>query len=312
MNLKRIVDYDEISPLVRAYFKVGMVTNIFMKEEDYRQLIAEKALYYYQYEGGLFFFKKRSTDFLCFFQIVNLEMKPDVEEMFKISENLPPVNQMNDKTMGQNGPESMNINHDRVVVLEIVQRPQDHNFGRVKQFFESLGFQVCLGRERLKLDTRFINEEELEVTYEQFSKAKKKSKEIIFPQNVGFATIEDIEGVKDILKENFDKHMGCLPSEKELVNDITNRRILVAFDSSYNSPSKVVGILHFSRKLSGFEIRHLAVSKEYRGQKIASRLVQRYHLEILDLCKESNNKGFTNMNSHLWVAKNNEIAKNFY
>lgn len=250
--MKLIRDYAEISPLVREYFKVGMLTNNFLKEDEYKLLINEKALFYYKWSGGLLFFKKRKDDFLCFYQIINIDSKVNLEEFENLV--LP-------------------------VVVEIVLRPNDKDTTRVEKFFEKLNFNICLKRLRMK--------KILEQSLEEHTLRNNK---------IMYSDDSKIKEVRELLNECFNKHTGCIPSDKELELDIEKGRVLIALDNS----NHVIGVLHFFCNKSKIEIKHLAVKEKYRNKGIASELIRVYH--------EENNCS----NAFLWVSEDNYVAINFY
>ena len=70
--MKRIKKYDEISNLISAQLKKGMITNCFLSKDEFEYYIREKRLFYISYDGGLLIFIKQCYQFLDLFSYDNI------------------------------------------------------------------------------------------------------------------------------------------------------------------------------------------------------------------------------------------------
>jgi len=77
--VKQIVDYSEISKLITARMKKGVLTNNFMRPEEYRAEISAGTLYAHEYNGGLLLLRRREGRHLLTFYINNREGLSDIE-----------------------------------------------------------------------------------------------------------------------------------------------------------------------------------------------------------------------------------------
>lgn len=244
-EVKLIKQYEEVSPLLRKYFKLGLKTNHFMTEEEYRLLISQKNLYYYEWDGGIIFLKKREADFKLTYQLIDLEKNLDFESVKKSSEQFGKL----------------------PIVMEIVQRPSDKTFEEVTKFWQLQGFESYLKRVQMNLEN-----------IEGANKLMINSQKNKLPKCVTrFCNMSEQDLINTMLHEYFNIHTGCIPSDAELASEIESNNIIGAFSNE----NKLLGILHFSLKKSNVEIRHLVVEKDYRNQGVASELIKKYHTEIV-------------------------------
>lgn len=169
--------------------------------------------------------------------------------------------------------EKLQFDFDKDVVVEIVLRANDEKAKEALDFFESKGMKEYLRRIRLI-----------------------KSEEISIPiiNKIEICKEIDYEEISEILRENFDKYSGCIPTKEALLKDIKNENIYV-----YKN-EKVEGVLRVSKNNMSSEIKHLVVKEEARRKKIAQSLVLKYFEDV-------NAKRKT-----VWTGLENKIAINFY
>jgi len=78
----------------------------------------------------------------------------------------------------------------------------------------------------------------------------------------------DAEGALAFLWENFSPLTGCLPTEDEMKADIAAGHVLALADAD-----GIAGLLHWGAVTGGFEIRHLALRQDSRGQGLTAPLI---------------------------------------
>lgn len=143
--------------------------------------------------------------------------------------------------------------------------------GRYKEtFFENNGFSLFL--ERMRMTAKPIDDK----------------------GNAEFVKEEDALKAYELLKENFNKYSGCIPSFESFMEDVKDNKVL-----GYPKED-IKGILHFSVKGKSSEIRHLAVDVKERKKGIAEELIKSYHYKT-DCIKYQ-----------VWLSKNNQPAENLY
>lgn len=82
MTMKKITDYQEVSPLVFRYFKRGVITNNFLSAEDYRCEIAEGRLFYKAGDDYLNMYIQRDGFFQLYFHALAEDVTfPEVSEL---------------------------------------------------------------------------------------------------------------------------------------------------------------------------------------------------------------------------------------
>lgn len=118
--MNQVKTYDEISEAIKEHFKVGVVTNCFLTEEEYKREIKNKTLYVINEANYLIVLRER-------------------EGHYKLNYY---INQM----------EKLKIKLDKPVVVEIIKRPYDKNFEIIKEIFTDSCFVKILERERYTLD----------------------------------------------------------------------------------------------------------------------------------------------------------------
>lgn len=117
-SMKNITNYEEINPLLRKYFKRGLLTNHFMNEEEYKYTISQNKLSFHEWNGGNIFLNQKDEFYKLTYQLLNLEHNLDVK--------LP------DKT-----------------VIEITKKYLDSDFDRIVDYWKTNGFNEVLSRVRL-------------------------------------------------------------------------------------------------------------------------------------------------------------------
>lgn len=164
----------------------------------------------------------------------------------------------------------LDINFNDIVVTEIVCKPE-FDCCKIIELFNKNGMSLKLKRVRLSNENNNIN---------------------IESSNVEKANLKDYEKIIKLLRENFDKYIGCIPSEQNLKLDIAKGNFYC-----YEGNEEILGILHIDNKAN---IKHLAVDGNYRGKGIAKMLLSKY-LQDVGNCKK-----------YVWTGENNEAAKNTY
>ena len=193
--MKLIKNYSEISNLLSKYYKANSVTNIFLKKEDFEELIENKCLYYFENECGLFLLKRRACDYLCYFTLINTTINKEIEKFFKMRK-IP-------------------------VLIELPQKKETKIILEAKNFFCNLGFINILERERYKLES--LNTENIKFKNISFAKEidlKQVSYILNYYYNVHTGCIpndnmllEDIKNNKIIIAKEEDKIIGLLHIE---------------------------------------------------------------------------------------------------
>ena len=57
--LNRIDDIKKVNELVTSSLKIGVITNCTLTPNQWHEEIENKTLFYYQFDGGVFFFRLR-------------------------------------------------------------------------------------------------------------------------------------------------------------------------------------------------------------------------------------------------------------
>ena len=164
--------------------------------------------------------------------------------------------------------------------MEIVKRPLEKDNFDVENFWKQNDFEVCLKRVRMFMhvnkngEHEYIEEKTLDEKNElseNVSKDTNHSASFVNDEfTVRLCTLKEKEGVAQLLNECFSVYTGCLPSDEELKLDLENGLVIGAFDTV----EKLIGVLHFWKKKGISEIRHLAVSKDYRNKGIGISLIE--------------------------------------
>lgn len=90
-------------------------------------------------------------------------------------------------------------------------------------------------------------------------------------EGMKYADEDDIPIIEKLLSESFSPLTGCLPDIDETVSAVREKRIIL---------HKNDGLLHFEKSRASFELRHLCVAENSRGQGIAGELVRAYNSNI--------------------------------
>lgn len=240
--MEQVKTFDEISKAIKEHFKVGVITNCFITEEEYKKEIQNKTLYIINKTNYLIILRER-------------------EEHYKLNYYI-------------NQKEKIEIKTEKPIVVEIIKRPNDKKFEEIVKTFTDSDFTKILERERYTLE----NVENVENKYSHKTEMCKK---------------EESEEIIKTLKNNFDKHTGCIPTEEELKKEIEKQNIYCI-----KKQNEIAGILHKKENKAYTEIKHLAVNEKYRKQGIADELIKKL--------KEQSRK------ITVWTGKENKAAQKTY
>lgn len=120
MPVRQIEGYDQLTPLLSAQMKRGMVTNALFSAGDLRREIAAGTLWVHAWDGGLLLLRKREAGWRMNFYLRDMDhpsgFRPD-------------------------GP----------VVSEIALRPRDTGLERAIAYWQEEGFSTVFRRKRLAL-----------------------------------------------------------------------------------------------------------------------------------------------------------------
>lgn len=79
--MRNITDYNELSPLLSAQLRPGVVTNAVQKKEEYLFAIAHGALYVQEFPGGLYLLWRRESHWQLYFYRQRDAVLPLLEPM---------------------------------------------------------------------------------------------------------------------------------------------------------------------------------------------------------------------------------------
>lgn len=150
---------------------------------------------------------------------------------------------------------------DKLIVTEIPYKTETFS----TLFLEKIGFDTVFMREKFTKIVKSPTNESLDDIFEMSN----SEKDIVF----------------NFLKENFNSHFSCLSTSNQLY-----RALYFAENNT------ICGVLHYKETGNLIEIKHLAVSKNKRGQGISSKLIKKL--------EEKSNK--------LSVWTNDDTAKKVY
>lgn len=167
----------------------------------------------------------------------------------------------------------IDLSHQDVIVCEVACAP-NRDYASVIDFFSKNGMKQETRRVRLVNVDNNVGQESL---------------------NIEKGISKDYDEIVKLFYENFDKYIGCIPTNEDIQLDIINNNIYC-----YKVDNKVVGILRISNKNGVSQIKHLAVSGDYRRKGIAKSLVSQYLSDTKNLKK------------YVWTGETNKAAKNTY
>ncbi len=170
---------------------------------------------------------------------------------------------------------------DKPIALEIVYKSADHILKEQLDFWEGKGFKQHIYRFRMngRPDLMpILSHSSISVRYAQAEHAVK---------------------VHELIAQNFDRYLGCVPSQTETEGYIERQEILIAEDIA----GSVQGVLHISRKAPAGFIWHLVVDSEFRGKGVARRLLA-FFTQSLEASAYSK--------LQLWVRRDNPDARKLY
>lgn len=115
---------------------------------------------------------------------------------------------------------------------------------------------------------------------------------------IKLADINNISEIKKILDENFDIFTEDIPDEESIKKYIDDKSIILMV----NEEHKIMGIVICSTNDGICEIKFCVVKSEYRGMKVAYKLL----LSLKDFLSDDISTYF------IWMRNENEIAKSLY
>lgn len=117
--MRKITDYNQLSPLLSAQLRPGVATNAVQKKEEYLFAIEAGALYVQEFPGGLYLLWRREAHWQLYFYRQRDAVLPPLEPM------------------------------DMPVVLEVASRPRDAALRAMEPVWEELGFRRQFDRLRM-------------------------------------------------------------------------------------------------------------------------------------------------------------------
>lgn len=167
------------------------------------------------------------------------------------------------------------VNWDKNSSLEIIDKNEiDSN---LKKLFEKYGFIYFKTLQKMSFLSAIQNSIEVD-------------------KSVDYCTLYDIDNLKCIFMNKFNKYSENLPSIKEIEKAIECKSIIKIIDNS-----KIAGFLWFDKKKVLTELRYLFVDEKYRGQKLSKKLMEQYLFLTSNIKKKQ-----------LWVLEDNQVAINLY
>lgn len=161
------------------------------------------------------------------------------------------------------------------VVVEVAGKAEK-DLGMIEKHLENVGLRCILKRLRFSCGDAVINNN---LSCDKLTKVN----------------LKDSQKIIKILRKNYDKYTGCIPSKEDIKMDIENGNFCC-----YKEGKKILGILHIRNNGSKTEMRHLAVLKKNRGKNIAKCLITRYLMDVKEKQKQ------------VWTSTENEIAKKLF
>ena len=117
--MRKITDYNQLSPLLSAQLRPGVATNAVQKKEEYLFAIAHGALYVQEFPGGLYLLCRREAHWQLYVYRQRDAVRPPLEPM------------------------------DMPVVLEVASRPRDAALRAMEPVWEELEFRRQFDRLRM-------------------------------------------------------------------------------------------------------------------------------------------------------------------
>jgi len=113
---------------------------------------------------------------------------------------------------------------------------------------------------------------------------------------IQYCSLEDVELLKRIFKNKFNKYSDRLPSKEEIQTAVKSKSIIKLFNNE-----ELMGFLWFLNKTSVSELKYLFIDEKYRGQNLSKVLVDQYLHLTNDIKKKQ-----------LWVLSDNKKAISLY
>lgn len=257
-----------------------------MSKEEWEQEIQSSNAYYHETEKNLYLFRNREDFWILNYYLNDLDMVKS--ELRKVK--------FDDSNIVKTELEKNNLNP---IVVEIVSKNiLEDSYQKQQELFNQLGWEKKLERERFEKTECFENLNKLEqaLDLEHVENIEQQENEIIRTNSkIYFAQKEDLEKLLELLKEAFNPYYGCVPTKQKLEEDINKKFVYIS-----KTEDKIIGVLHFKNSGKIAEIRHLAISKEWRGKGIASQLMDVYEDEIKAPKKI------------VWTGTENRVAQGLY
>ena len=216
--MKRVDDFSNLSRLIMANMKPGVLTNSFISPDEFRAEIDAGTLYTNEWSGGLLLLRARDGRHLLTYYIRDADSAHEAD--------LPPD-----------------------TVIEITQKPGGNALAA-----KAVSYWTCFGFSPVLERIRMTRPADCDVR-------------LSAKRDVRFAQPEDFDGAYTLLRDSFDMLTGCLPTERELRDDISRGCVLCAGADSID------GVLRVALRSSSVEIQHLAVREALRGRGIARTLL---------------------------------------
>lgn len=154
-----------------------------------------------------------------------------------------------------NQNELMTFDADKPITMEIIYRGEAQRPNEVLLYWEKCGFKQHILREHMVAyfkQLKFFNENDtVKVKYAE--------------------TDEEIIFTKNIIEQTFDKYTGDIMSLEEVKSLVKKQNVLCAYvDGS------LCGVIKFEIKNSIVFWGHFAISEEFRGKGVATKLMQSF------------------------------------
>lgn len=221
--MKAINSLDELSFIIKKYFKKGYITNNYYHISTYLEDILNGDLFFCEINESALFLRKRSKHYIGIYYINIFD--------------------------GINFGKIADILDSKMIVEVTFKNTIDDD---IVNIFINNGFKIELER------IRYINN-----GIHDF--VENTNKNIVFPK------IDSISEILNLLENNFNVQTSFLPTEKQLIENISSNNILI-----FEEMGKIIGLIRFEDKKVSSEILHLVVDKKHRNKGIATSLLFRY------------------------------------
>jgi|LFRM01.1.fsa_nt_gb ribosomal protein S18 acetylase RimI-like enzyme len=170
---------------------------------------------------------------------------------------------------------------DKPSVMEVLFQAGGKEHEPVLAYWQSKGFKPYLPRKRML------------VPAVEFKAASFPAGTVVFAQK------KHAPAISALLSASFDRYLGCIPSQEEIIAGIERKEFICAVDAR----DRIMGVLEIRRRRNLYTIRHLVVEREFRGRGLARKM-----LAFLETIVEKDAK----IKIELWVQSNNPAARRLY